>query len=188
MQEIIYDIQTICHRESVERKISMQTRIIQFMLYTAVLIFTFLGSMWGVLMLVPTLGTLFFAWYFMGVARMSYEYRLDGYTLNVIRHSGMRSRPKQEDFLTLDLHRLIAIGEEGDPRLEEAERASAAASPRRITYNVSAHDPSRTSFVAYAMGTGEEQGRYIKAYMQPSSQMRQYLRMLCPGKVYDDGQ
>lgn len=188
MQERIYEVQNICHRESVERKISMQTRIIQFMLYFAVLVFTFLGSMWGVLMLVPTLGTLFFAWYFMGVARMSYEYRLDGYTFSVIRHSGMRSRPRQEEFLTLDLHELIVIGEEGDPRLEEAERVSAAASPRRITYNVSAHDPSRTAFIAYAKGTGAEQGRYVKAYMHPSAQLRAYLKMLCPGKVMSDDQ
>lgn len=186
MPETIYEVQNICHRESVERHISMQTRIIQFMLYFAVIIFTFLGTMWGTLMLVPALGTLFFAWYFMGVARMSYEYQLDGYTFHVIRHSGMRSRPKQEDFLTVDLHELIALGEEGDPRLEDAERESAAARPKRITYNVSAHDPSRTSFIAYARGTGEEQGRMLKIYMQPSSQMRLYLKMLCPGKVIDD--
>ncbi len=186
MPETIYEVQNICHRESVERHISIQTRIIQFMLYFAVAIFTFLGTMWGTLMLVPTLGTLFFAWYFMGVARMSYEYQLDGYTFHVIRHSGMRSRPRHEDFLTLDLHELIVLGEEGDPRLEDAERESAAASPKRITYNVSAHDPSRTAFIAYARGTGAEQGRALKIYMQPSSQMRLYLKMLCPGKVMDD--
>ncbi len=32
MPETIYEVQNICHRESVERHISMQTRIIQFML------------------------------------------------------------------------------------------------------------------------------------------------------------
>lgn len=188
MQERIYEVQNICHRESVERKIATQTRVIQGMLYFSVFVFAFLGTMWGTIMLFPTLGTLFFSWYFMGVMRVNYEYRLDGYTLNVIRRSGMHSRPKQEDFLTLDLHQLVILGEEGDPRLEEAERASAAASPRRITYNVSAHDPARPAMIAYAMGTGAEQGRHIKAYMQPSSQMLAYVKLLCPGKVMEDEQ
>ena len=39
------DIRSICYRETVERKIQSHIRVIQFMLYVAVAIFTFLGTM-----------------------------------------------------------------------------------------------------------------------------------------------
>ena len=85
-------IADITYRQTVVRKIPTANKVILVLLYVCVAVFTFLGTMWGTLMLFPSLGTLFFAWYFMGIARVSYEYRLDGTMLTVLRHSGMRSR------------------------------------------------------------------------------------------------
>ena len=178
------DIRSICYLETVERKIQSHIRVIQFMLYVAVAIFTFLGTMWGFPMLVLSLGTLFFAWYFMGIARVSYEYRLDGTMLTVLRHSGMRSRPKTEDFLHMDLTRLVIMADEGVDLLDEAEAASKAATPRRITYDVSAHDADRGCAVAYCMGTGPEEGRWLKVYMQASPGLRSCLNMICRDRVF----
>ena len=177
-------MRSICYRETVERTIQSHIRVIQFMLYMAVAIFTFLGSMWGFPMLVLSLGTLFFAWYFMGIARVSYEYQLDGTMLTVLRHSGMRSRPKTEDFLHMDLTKLVIMADEGVDLLDEAEAASKAATPRRITYDVSAHDADRGCAVAYCMGTGPEEGRWLKVYMQASPGLRSYLNMICRDKVF----
>ena len=178
------NLDSICYRETIERKIQSHIRVIQVLLYLSVAIFTFLGTMWGFPMLVLSLGTLFFSWYFMGLARVSYEYRLDGAMLTVLRHSGTRTRPRTEDFLHMDLKKLVILADEGVDILDEAEAASKAATPRRITYDVSAHDPDRGCAVAYCMGTGPEEGRWLKVYMQVTPGLLSYLNMICRDKVH----
>ena len=167
----------------VERHIPSRIRVIQFMLYASVLVFTILGSMFGPLWLFPSLGTLFFSWYFMGEARVHYEYRLNGYQFTVMRISGMRSRQKEVEFLKLDLHRLEIAADEGASILEPAQERFSKAKPRGITYDVSAHDPDRGCAVLYARGIGEEEGRLLRVYFQPSGPLSDALRRLCPGKV-----
>ena len=70
--------ETVHLRRSVERRIPGYIRIIQALLYAAVFLFTVLGSLYGFVFLPLALGTLFGSWYFMGEARVVYEYRLDG--------------------------------------------------------------------------------------------------------------
>ena len=180
------DLRSICYRETVERKIQSHIRVIQFMLYMAVAIFTFLGSMWGFPMLVLSLGTLFFAWYLNGVASVTYEYQLDGYTLRILRHSGMRSRPVSVEFVVLDLTRVLVIAGQGASELEEAQRRFDAAGRQRVTYNTSAQDPDRPSAVLFCEGTGTDSGRLVRVYLQPYPQLMDCLRRLCPGKVFVD--
>ena len=173
-------------RQTVYRKVASHIQVIRFLLYFACLICTILGTMWGTLMLVPSLGSLFLAWWMMGEARVAYEYQLEGRTITVMRTSGMRSKQKTVQFLTLDLTQLIIMAEEGRPELDEAEaRSKEQTGPmRRITYDVSAHDSNQGCYVAYAMGVGEETGRMLKVYMSPGGELRNYIRLLCPGKVH----
>lgn len=170
-------------RRTVERRIPGYIRIIQGLLYASVLIFTVLGSMFGFIFLPLALGTLFGSWYFMGEARVLYEYRLEGYDLTVMRISGMRSRRREVAFVNLDLHNLIAAADEGAEMLEEAEKRSLSGLKRRVTYDVSAHDPARGCALLYAMGTGAEAGRIVRVCFQPAPDLTSALRRLCPGKV-----
>ena len=168
-------------RRTVERRIPGYIRIIQGLLYASVLIFTVLGSMFGFIFLPLALGTLFGSWYFMGEARVLYEYRLEGYDLTVMRISGMRSRRREVAFV--NLHNLIAAADEGAEMLEEAEKRSLSGPKRRVTYDVSAHDPARGCALLYAMGTGAEAGRIVRVCFQPAPDLTSALRRLCPGKV-----
>ena len=170
-------------RRTVERRIPGYIHIIQGLLYASVLIFTVLGSMFGFIFLPLALGTLFGSWYFMGEARVLYEYRLEGYDLTVMRISGMRSRRREVAFVNLDLHNLIAAADEGAEMLEEAEKRSLSGPKRRVTYDVSAHDPARGCALLYAMGTGAEAGRIVRVCFQPAPDLTSVLRRLCPGKV-----
>ena len=170
-------------RRTVERRIPGYIRIIQGLLYASVLIFTVLGSMFGFIFLPLALGTLFGSWDFMGEARVLYEYRLEGYDLTVMRISGMRSRRREVAFVNLDLHNLIAAADEGAEMLEEAEKRSLSGPKRRVTYDVSAHDPARGCALLYAMGTGAEAGRIVRVCFQPAPDLTSALRRLCPGKV-----
>ena len=120
----------------------------------------------------------------MGEARVSYEYTLDGHDLRVTRTSGMRSRMKTVQFLHVDLHEMVIMAEENKPVLDDAEEASAKAQPKRITYDVSAHDREKGCYVMYATGIGEEAGRKLKIYFSPDGEMRDMIRLMCPGKVH----
>ncbi len=177
-------VSNISCRCVVDRKIHASTRVIQFLLYFSVFVFVIIGMYGNFLWLIPTLGTLFFSWYFMGEHRVSYEYQLDGMMFRVIRYSGMRQRPKVVQFMELDLSELIIMSEEGTSRLEEAEELTAKAQPKRVTYYINAQDVNRPSLVLYAKGYGEDAGKYVKAYMNPSAEMVGYMRLLCPGKVF----
>lgn len=178
------DHRNISYTQNVERKIPSHIRLLRNLLYVSVVLFVIIGTTKGPLWLIPPLGTLFLCWYMMGEARVSYEYRLDGHMFKVLRISGMRSKTKVVSFLNLDLHNLIIMAEEGVSLLDEAETSSRAAMPKRITYDVSAHDADIGCFVAYATGIGEEEGRQLKIYFSPNADLCHYLRILCPGKVH----
>jgi len=178
------NLENITVRQSVDRKVSSNIRVLQILLYIYVFFFVIIGTTKGVLWLVPTLGTLFLCWYMMGEARVNYEYRLDGHMLTVMRTSGMRSKQKTVEFLNLDVRNMIIMAEEGLSLLDEAEAESKRSVPKRITYDVSAHDRDKGCYVIYATGIAEEAGRQLRVYFSPNAEMKNSLRMLCPGKVH----
>ena len=174
---------SVCYRCAVQRKIPSHVRVIQMMLYFVVLLTTYMGALWGAFWLLPSLGSLFLAWYLVGEARVSYEYRLDGSMLTVMRTSGMRSRQKEVEFLHVDLVNTIMIAEQGMDCLEEAERLSRSGPVKRITYDISAQDSDRPGALLYVKGIGPEAGRMLRICFQPNRQLTQILHQLCPGKV-----
>ena len=177
------DVNNIMVRQSVNRKIPVRLRVIEFLLYVFVALFVIIGTTKGMLWLIPPLGTLFVCWYMMGEARVYYEYQLDGYILKALRTSGMRSKQKTVEFLNMDLRKMVIMAEDGLSILDEAEEASRAAVPKRITYDISAHDKDKGCYVMYAEGIGAEAGRKLRVYFSPGPELKNALRMLCPGKV-----
>lgn len=169
--------------QSVVRKIPGHVRVVQVLLYVAVVVFTVIGSMEGTVWLIPALGTLFGSWYFMGMARVTYEYALEGATLRVQRVSGMRSKRKAVDFGLFDLTKMRIMAPEGSSALEQAEEQSRTAQPKRITYDVSAHDPDNICSVMYLTGVGDEAGRELKVFFQPGPELRDYICQIAPGRV-----
>lgn len=180
----LHGFDQVCYRHSVMRKIPARIRVIQVMLYMFVGIFTFLGMFIGFPMLVPTLGTLIFAYWYMGIMRVEFEYRLDGTEFTVIRHSGVRQRPRQEEFLKFDMRTVEAVGYPDSEELAAIEERTAQANPRRVICNVSAQDVNRDSAVLYARGKGQEEGRWVKVYFEPENELMGYVRRMCPGKVF----
>lgn len=174
--------------QSVERKISGQVRVIQCMLYAAVFIFTVIGAMQGPLWLLPALGTLFGSWYYMGAARVTYEYRLEGTKLTVLRISGLRSRRKSVTFGNFDLTTLRIMAPDGSQELHQAEADSLNAGKKRIVYDVSAHDPDDICSIMYLTGVGEEQGRPLKVHFQPNPELRDCIRKIAPNRVVGYGE
>ena len=170
--------------QSVKRKIPGYARVIQALLYVFVVLFAVIGAMMGAFWLIPALGTLIGAWYYMGQARVTYRYQLEGVIFRVARESGFLARPKKEDFLELDLRNLIAMGREDDPRLTGTEQVSAAASPKRIIYDVSEHNSKNPPMVLYATGIGRENGRHLKVYLQPDEDMLRVFKRIGSEKVY----
>ncbi|MBQ7824943.1 MAG: hypothetical protein IJ337_01140, partial [Clostridia bacterium] len=124
-------VSNIVYRQSVRRKIPTMKKVILIMLYIAVAIFTFLGTMWGTLMLIPTLGTLFFAWYYKGVITIYYDYELDGYDFHIRRVSGTRAKPVNIAFAYVNLEQLIVIADQFSPEIEIGEAAFNAADKNR---------------------------------------------------------
>ena len=173
----------ICYRCAVQRKIPGSVRLIQVMLYAAVLINTILGSMFGFFFLIPSLGALFLVWYMMGEARVSYEYRLDDTILTVMRTSGMRSRQKEVEFLKADLKEMIVAAEQGMHELDEAEELSVKGPKKRVTYDVSAHDPDCPGAMMYVHGMGEDQGKIVRICFQSNRELTALLNQIKPGKV-----
>lgn len=179
------EIASITYRQSVIRKLTMLQKVVLCLLFVCVAIFTFLGTMWGAIMIVPSLGTLFFAWYYKGVVSVSYEYQLDGYDLVIRRLSGSRFNPINIEFAHLDLRQLIVISDQFTPQLAEGETLfNAAGKENRVTYYTSARNPDKPSCVLYAHGVGEEEGMIVRVYLQPSSQLLYCLNKLCPDKVF----
>lgn len=182
------EIASVSYRQSVARKLPALVRVLLFLMYAAVAVFTFLGTMWGFPMLVLSLGTLFFAWYYKGEVSVTYEYQIDGYQFVIRRLSGMRSRPRNIEFARLDLSRVIIVGDQNTSVLDEAEaQFQAADKRRRLTYYTSAHDPDKPGVLMYIRGCGPEEGYLLKVYLQPTGPLLDTLRMLCPGRVLAHG-
>ena len=175
--------QTISIRRSVERKVPGYVKVIAFLLYAATLLFTILGSMFGILFLPLALGSLFGGWYLMGEARVVYEDRLDGRTLTVMRTSGMRSRQKEVEFFTLDLNDLIVVAGEGTQSMQDAEKLTRQGERKRVCYDVSAQDSNRACAFLYAKGSGADSGRFVRVCFFPYPDLVGAIRTLCPGKV-----
>ena len=177
------DYENVFCTQTVHRRIPGHIRVIQWLLYFFVLLFTVIGAMWGFVWLFPALGTLFGSWYFMGAVRVTYNYKLEGSRLQVERVSGLKSRQKATDFGDFDLTRLRIMAPEGSQALAEAEEASTNASPKRIVYDVSAHDPDKICSIMYLTGVGQEKDRPLKVYFQPSPEMRDCIRTIAPDRV-----
>lgn len=176
-------LDTLRYTQNIQRKIPGYVRLIQALLYLAVVIFAVIGSMGGIIWVIPALGTLFGSWYFMGAARVTYIYQLQGTRLHVQRVSGLKSRPKKENFAELELTRLIVLAPEGSGQLADAERESAVATPKRITYDISAHDPDAVCSIMYLTGVEGEAGRSLKVYCEPSPELRRLIAQIAPGRV-----
>lgn len=174
--------------QSVDRKIPGHVQVIRWMLYAAVFFFTVIGAMQGFVWLIPALGTLFGSWYYMGVARVTYDYKLEGARLTVTRTSGLQSRRKTVSFGDFDLTTLRVMAPEGSPQLERAEADSLAIQRKRIVYDVSAHDPDDICSVMYLTGVGEEEGRPLKVLFQPNPEMRACIGKVAPGRVLGYGE
>lgn len=176
-------LNSLSYSQSIQRKIPASVRVIQVMLYLAVFAFAAIGASGGLHWGLLAVATLVFAWYFMGTARVTYLYQLEGTRLRVQRISGFKSRPRTEDFAELELTRLRVMAPEGSPHLREAEAETRDLSPKRITYNVSAHDPGDVCSVMFLQGVGREEGRWLKVYFQPSAELRGYIARIRPGCV-----
>lgn len=174
--------------QSVDRKIPGYVRVIQGMLYAAVFFFTVIGAMQGFFWLIPALGTLFGSWYYMGAARVTYEYELKGARFTVTRCSGLQSRRKSVTFGNFDLTTLKVMAPEGSPELTRAEEESLASPRKRIVYDISAHDPDAICSVMYLTGIEEDDGRPLKVLFQPDAEMREYIRRISPGRVLGYGE
>ena len=173
----------IYYSHSVVRVIPGRVRVIQLMLYAAVAFFALVGLWGGLLWGIMATATLVFTWYYMGLARVSFVYELSGARLKVQRTSGFKSRPKVENFAEFDMTRLCVLAPEGAAQLDETERETKEAQPRRITYDLSAHDKNQPCAVMYLQGVGEDNGHWVKAYIQPTPQLLNYFRQIAPGRV-----
>lgn len=172
-------------RMTVERKWTPLARVVLFLMYFCVVFFTFLGTMWGFPMLILTLGTLFYAWYYKGVHTISYDYEINGYDFVIRRLSGLRQYTKNVQFVHIDLHNVIVVGAQGSDAIAQTEeRFQQTPKARRVEYLTSAHDPDKPGYVLYADGIELEQDYLVKVYLQPSVHLINTLRKLCPGKIY----
>lgn len=182
----VYD--SFLYTQNVQRRIPGFVRVIQVLLYLAVAIFAIAGAAAGMLWALLAVGTLVGTWYFMGTARVTYIYKLEGARLRVQRVSGLKSRPKREDFGDFDLTTLRVMAPEGSVALRQAEEETLNIEPKRITYDVSAHDPDHVCSVMFLTGVGMEKNRQLKVYFQPSGEMLRCIRLIAPGRVlgYDD--
>ena len=67
--------------------------------------------------------------------------------------------------------------------LDGIEAETKGLNPKRITYNVSAHDPGDDCSVMFLEGVGPETGRVLKVYFQPSPELRRYITRIHPNRV-----
>ena len=173
----------ILYTQIVQRKVPVYVQIIRFALYFCVVLFTIIGTMAGPLWGMLAISTLLIAWDVIGSARVTYRYQLEGTTIHVTRISGFKGRPHTEQFAELELKNLELMAPEDSRELDALEAETSQAVPKRIVYDVSAHDPSDVCDVMFLKGTGEEAGRWLKVYFQPSPEMKNWIRRLRPGKM-----
>ena len=180
----VYD--SFLYTQNVQRRIPGYVRVIQALMYLAVVIFAFAGAASGMIWAPLAVGTLVGSWYFMGAARVTYIYKLEGARLRVTRVSGLKSRPKREEFCDFDLTTLRVMAPEGSTALREVEEETLNIEPKRITYDISAHDPDKGCSVMFLTGIGAEKNRQLKVYFQPSGEMLRCIRLIAPGRVLGD--
>ena len=182
----VYD--SFLYTQNVQRRIPGYIRVIQVLLYLAVAIFAAVGAAEGMAWALLAVATLVGTWYFMGTARVTYIYKLEAARLRVQRVSGLKSRPKKEDFCDFDLTQIRVMAPDNSPALEEAEAETANLEPKRITYDISAHDPDHPCSVMFLTGIGTEKNRQLKVYFQPSGELLRCIRLIAPGQVlgYDE--
>ena len=168
---------------NVQRVIPAHVRIIQALLYATAFLFAFIGIFGGLHWGVLSVGTLVFTWYYMGVARASFIYQLNGTQLRVQRVSGFVSRPRTEAFAQFDLTGIRIMAPEGSPLLEDEDRATRGLSPKRITYDLTSHDKNRDVWVMFLAGSGADAGRQVKAFIEPSAELLGCIRRAAPGRV-----
>ena len=169
--------------QSVQRYIPSNVRVIQALLYFAVIVFALIGAYAGLLWGFLSVGTLVFAWYFMGVARVTFHYVTEGTKLRVQRISGFASRPKKEEFAQFDLRRVRICAPEGSPLLDGEEQATAKLSPRRVTYDLTSHTPNRVCAVMFLEGIGDDANRQLKVFFEPSAELRAHMRRIARNAV-----
>ena len=168
---------------NVQRVIPAHVRIIQVLLYAAVFLFALIGVFGGLAWGALSVGTLVFTWYYMGVARTSFIYQLSGTRLRVQRVSGFASRPRTEEFARFDLPGMRIMAPEGSPLLEDEERATRDLRPKRVTYDLTSHDKNRDVWVMFLEGSGDDAGRQVKAFVEPSGELLDCIRRAAPGRV-----
>lgn len=178
-------IQDMQCTHSVQRQIAGHVRVIQFLLYAAVVLFTIIGTMGGLYWGVMAVATLVFSWYYMGIARTSFIYNLSGTRLRVQRVSGFASRPKTEEFCQFELGSIRVMAPEGSPALEAEDAATRALRPRRVTYDLTSHNKNMPTWVMFLEGSGEDQGRQVKAFVELSPELLACVRRAAPGRVKD---
>lgn len=179
-------IQDMACSHSVQRVIPVRVRIIQGMLYIAVALFTFIGTMGGLYWGALAVGTLVFSWYYMGIARTTFLYELTGTRLRVQRVSGFMSRPKTEPFGVFELSGIRVMAPEGSPRLDAEDAATKAMRPKRVVYDLTSHDKMRDCWVMFLDGAGDDANRQVKAYIEPSLALLRCIRRAAPGRVWED--
>ena len=182
------DFSALSYTQTVERHIPASVRVTTLLLYVMVAMFAFIGLSGGLLWGIMAVGLLVFAWYLTGSARVTYIYHLNGSRLSVQRVSGFKSRPKTVDFAELELTKLRVMAPEDTSFLNEAEAETKDLNPKRITYDVSAHDPNTPCSVMYLEGVGAEGGRWLKVYFQPAPALREHIARIRPDRVkgYDE--
>ena len=176
-------IQDMSCSHSVQRVIPARVRVIQVMLYAAVILFTLIGTMGGLYWGALAVGTLVFTWYYMGIARTSFHYQLTGTRLRVQRVSGFASRPRTEEFARFELSGIHAMAKEGSPILEAEDAATKVLRPRRVVYDLTSHDKNAECWVMFLDGVGDDQGRQVKAYIECSPELLSCVRRAAPGRV-----
>ena len=177
------DFSALSYTQTVDRHIPGSVRVTTALMYIVVAVFTFIGLSGGLMWGIWAVGLLVLAWYLMGSARVTYIYHLDGPRLRVDRVSGFKSRPRTVEFADLDLTRLYLMAPEHSPLLNEMDIRTKEMKPRRITYDVSEHDPKGECSVMFLEGTGSEAGRWLKVYFQPTSELRGYIARIRPDCV-----
>ncbi|MGX8705433.1 MAG: hypothetical protein ACSW8J_02540, partial [bacterium] len=173
-------IQDMACSHSVQRVIPVRVRIIQGMLYIAVALFTFIGTMGGLYWGALAVGTLVFSWYYMGIARTTFLYELTGTRLRVQRVSGFMSRPRTEMFGVFELSGIHVMAPEGSPRLDAEDAATKAMRPKRVVYDLTSHDKMRDCWVMFLDGAGDDANRQVKAYIEPSLALLRCIRRAAP--------